>query len=724
MRRRSADSLRSEADIIAELLEEAHALNLPAIRTWTAPWLLSPIHGTSWCLRLDGSIQIDGVWHNVLIVDWDDQLPDGTKLSDPCNRKYLEFLQKAAFLIRDEILDIRSTLTHVIHLSNLKALTQWIFTQSRRYSPAEYGFSKVDIAGIHDFLKKYIAGGLFEAGDYAARFLKRIDEESYNHWKKLRPNVSIRELPENIVQAVSKRLHEFEFYKKTLGTGPNQGLNYINRIKAAKLVAADLSTMRIPGANAFFRQFEDDYKKRFGRLLVRVTPINREYISHRTRTLDYTNSQLGLTQVTQAITTIQCLDSLSEELPFSLKPLSSPNLKSPLSRYLRQAASNDHTPWMPLETSFAYLNAALRWILEIGPVLVDFYLKAIRYFKETDLLASSKYEKERVALREQWTAKNMPAELKEAGITGWSEMGRGRRDTPRRIPVYYALTILLGACLYLITGTLPARIDEVVSLEKTCLSFTDGDGFWLHKRRGKAVEEDKHHTMNVPIPRVAATAVSLLIRLGVESRDLMSNYNTHYAKYLLYLPVFHALEVLNIGRRNEHSINYALDQFCDHVGLPPDELGRRWYARIHENRKAFLLSFVWYFKGSALDAARWLAGHTDPKYILAYIKANIPGEEISELEADYLARVLWDFGMSKRKKSDVRNISDLYRRVCTQFHVREISEVTDKDLNDYLELCLFEGKYQIEVINIVTKSGKHEIALTVRMKKGKSQISA
>lgn len=77
-------------------------------KRWTAPWLLTPIHGTFWLLRLDGSNLVDGNWKNVLRVEWNDRLPDGSRLDDECNKKYLEFLQQAAFLIRKEVLDIRS----------------------------------------------------------------------------------------------------------------------------------------------------------------------------------------------------------------------------------------------------------------------------------------------------------------------------------------------------------------------------------------------------------------------------------------------------------------------------------------------------------------------------------------------------------------------------------------------------------------------------------------
>jgi hypothetical protein len=276
------------------------------------------------------------------------------------------------------------------------------------------------------------------------------------------------------------------------------------------------------------------------------------------------------------------------------------------------------------------------------------------------------------------------------------------------------MIVFFGACMYVISGVLPIRMDELSSLRKTCLTFKDGCGYWIEKRKGKAVEDDEHETMRVPVPRVSATAVSLLLRLSMESQRLLSGYDPDDAQYLLYLPDFHALESLEMNRRDKYTINYAIDMFCDHVGLPPDKYGRRWYARVHENRKSFLLSFVWYFKFSALDAARWLAGHTDPKFILAYIKTNSNEADATELEAQFLAEALWDFGVSKRRRYEIKNISYLYRRVCKYFQVSEISEVKEGELSDWLDLLLVEGKVHIDVLNIISSSGAHRIALRVR----------
>jgi hypothetical protein len=718
MARRLKKIEQDESEYLDELLKEAHALKTVAVRTWTAPWLLTPIHHAYWLLRLDGSKCVNGEWKNVLKVSWDDRLPDGTKLTDLKNRKYLKFLQKAAFLFREDLLDIRSSNTHILYISLLKALTQWIFSQSERYFPVTSGFKNVDLDGVRDFMGKYTKGALFEAGDYGARFLRAIDEQVFDDWKNDKGHSSLYELPKQIRAAIVRKLKERAMYSLTQGAGPNGGLAYVDREKAAKIVQTEVHTFNSDRAIAFFRQFEEEYTERFGELLVRVGPINTEFISHRTQFADQIEP-IPLNGVIHAVSTLQSLVDLPSSLEFRLPAFKTPTLMSPLQRYFDEAGKSNHTPWMPLETAFAYLNESLRWSLVYGTALVDFYIAANTHFKTSGLLdgpSTSQIARARSSERESWTSKNLPGVLREAGIERWSSTTR--KQPKKQCSVTNAMIILLGACMYAVSGLVPIRIDEIVSLQKICLTFKDGCGFWLNKRKGKDVEEDRHETMNVPIPRVSATAIGLLLRLGVESQPFVSGYDADDAQHLLYLPDFHSIEKLRMYRRNQVAVNYALDMFCDHVGLPPDEHGRRWYARIHENRKSFLLSFVWYFKFSSLDAARWLAGHTDSKYILAYLKANVQGDELTELEADFLAEALWDFGVTKSRRQDVRNISLLYRRVCQHFRVREISEVNERELTDWLDLCLSEGTYFIDVIHIVTKSGKHRIALRVVMKGG------
>ncbi|WP_321797471.1 hypothetical protein [Caballeronia sp. J97] len=707
------DRQAHEERIIQELLREAQDVQIAQPETdWKAQWLLGPIHADSWALRLQDSALIGGKWNNVLKINWDDLLPNGTRLTDECNRDFRQYLQKAAFLIRERVLIIESSNSHAIYIQILKSLAHWMYSQVKRFSPASEGFARVDLKALHEFISKFASGGIFHACDYPARFLQLVSPAAFSEWKQLKCKPSIYKLPTEVKNTVCKALEHLSFYSVTGGSGPNAQLKHLDRGKIAELLRVPLQKLATTRANAFFRQFEPEYIVRFGNLIVETTPLDTEYPSHRTQLLEEVlKSRPSRAQLGQIIQTIEALDTLSsQEDAFSLKPIAAGLPVSPLRCHLKDTPLVTPTPWIPIEIAMNYLDEALRWVMDYGQTLVDFYLKASRHFFSKDFLNSTDCADTRYRYRETWTRKNLPEKLARAGITGWGATGEDRR----KFSLTSAMTVFLGACVHLISGVLPIRIAELVTLKKECLSFKDGDGFWIRRRRGKAVRSDQHAEQDLPVPRCVAEAVRLLRKLGEDSvSTVRESKQPKGPEFLFNLPVFKEIERTRLNRRNASSLAYALDSFCDHVGLPPDGHGRRWYVRVHENRKSFLLTFVWYFKYAALDTARWLAGHTNAAHVLAYIKSNTPGEVISELEADYLAEVLHNFSVSMKRSAGRRDIEALYRNVCRHFSVREISEVSDAELKHWLEHCILTGLYRIDVVTITTPSGSHRIALSI-----------
>ncbi|RZP98277.1 hypothetical protein D8T65_19705 [Vibrio vulnificus] len=168
--------------------------------------------------------------------------------------------------------------------------------------------------------------------------------------------------------------------------------------------------------------------------------------------------------------------------------------------------------------------------------------------------------------------------------------------------------------------------------------------------------------------------------------------------YLLYR--------LNLGNENtrgsimdNEKIKMLLEKFCDYFGTSVDEYGRRWYVNIHELRKSFLLTFFWTFKNSSIDACQWIAGHKDPDHILDYIESSNPGEEMTDLEAEY-ARQQMTYFYENSSLLEMQNIEELYQLVCDHFKVKDYTDIEEDDLHDYLELLLMKGTYQIEFFSM------------------------
>jgi hypothetical protein len=699
-----------ETTVIEDLLFEVRERRGEASHGWRATWLLTDIHASKWEVRAFDPRIRDGKVQTTIFIAWNDQLPDGTSLADNINQSFREFLQKAAFLIREDS-SIQSAISFVGQVGYLKLLARWLFRFKTRYQPHTNNFERFDRRAIKRFLDEFVEGGGFDTSGCAISFLGKLEELTNidglsNHID------SVFEIPQDKVKAAITWLTANGFYIKTKGNGPNAGLQRLDRIKLSRFLSIDVAILNSERAIAFFRQFEPEYQKKFPGLCVRTSPIEQKHLSHRIKLIkDVVASRQTEGAVNQVIAVLGKLQNLEKRLPTTIPKLSDYQQKAVYGSCMKKAEIGESTPWIPIQVSLAYLNESLRWVVDYGSTLVDFYFTALAHFEAAGL-RGKKSDSEREA-RERWTRENIPEKLISIGITGWGPNG----NTRDHLGLSNAMSILVGACVYLITGLAPSRIREVSALEKECITAISGDGFWMDKRRGKVVVNDQHADMRVPIPKACVIAIRLLTRLGVTAKGYSTTFDPALEHYLLYLPNFAVLGNLSFSLKGPKGVDYALDVFCDRVGIPPDAEGRRWYVRVHENRKSFLLAFFWCFKFAILDAARMLAGHSDERMILAYIRRHFPETSISELEADYLSRALWDFASTNGGVKSIENIDALYKRVCRHFGVFEISELSESKVKDWLEFCIEQGQYSIQMIQVLTKSYRVRVALRIKFRK-------
>ncbi|CAM2153079.1 putative Integrase [Pararobbsia alpina] len=717
---RSARDFHKEEEIIIDLfLEEVRARRMSTDTGWKAPWLLSDIHDTSWKLRTGLAAAVDAR-HRGEQVNWDDRLPNGTTLSDDCNTLYRHLLQKTAFLLRENSsLTVRSVNTHLIHISNLKTITQFVFRFPDKFAPETSYLSNVDNRNFRELLEQYSKGSLFLAGGYAERFLESIDPHKliFQSVSNADANADVNRLPHEYVGTLIGLLRERGFYRATGAFGCNAFLEHISRKKLAALLNCDVSVFHSQRAIAFFRQFEPDYIEKFGDLCVRIAPLYRDFPSHRTKMRDeILTSKAAEFSVAHLTSTIEAVSLLKSRLGDVVPNISAQQFQSAGRFFSTKSQPMGNTPWMPIDVAMAYLNESIKWVLVYGPILVDIYIRGLEFFDSAGTQALGTDLGRRT--REDWFACNLPPDLAPLNISGWGPSAGDAEElgTQRHFGVSNAMHVLLGACLHVIAGLAPSRVTEIAFLAKDCVSFVQGDGYWLEKMRGKAVQDDEYDSHRIPIPRILSKAIKLLKDIGEKTKSFAHDYDNSLNQYLLYLPDFFSVDRLGFSKKNVSHINYALNKFCDFVGLPTDEHGRRWYVRVHENRKSFLLTLIWSFKYAALDTARWLAGHSNEGFIISYMLRAFPNIAISELEANHLAKSLWNFSISPKEKPDILNVDDLYGRVCKHFNVREISEIEPEQLQDWLELCIVSGDYFVELVEINSNARKHRVAVRVRFK--------
>lgn len=710
----------SEQERVDNLLKQVDRTRALQDIQWEAYWLHSPVRSGSdpWFVRTPNSREVNGVWQGLARIDWDYPLPDGTNISAPENADLLGFVQDLSFLVREHTQSrFESGLSYLNEVSFIRKIVRWSSLHPRLLNVRENAFSRFTSKNIGQFLSEYSAGGTFLTLKIADRFLELTTSSANPKIRDSAREISAPfKLSKGIRDAVIEWLDAHNFYKKSKKSSSVKGGRYVNRTLIADKLGVDTQTLNTPNCIAFFRQFEPEIESLFPNLCVTSVSFSTEHPSQRTLTLEAASKVRTSSSAMQEA--IRCFDrilSLHDLLPSQIPVHKHPPSEN-FSRLLRNAPIEGHTPWMPFETSLAYLNESLRWVQVYGETLVTFYLESWNHFKLKGWIGSddATTQNSHRTSRETWFLRNIPTELRIFNLSGWGPAmdenpHTSRREAPSMSEV---MSVFVGACLHLISGLILSRVSEITTLRKDCFS-TDGAGFFISKLRKKAINQDKNLSTTVPTPSILVKAAALIARLSSEMCKITNDVIPDDREFLFFLPEFRCVNEPYMCRLTKKSASTFFDRFCDYVNLPTDELGRQWYVRVHENRKSFILTFVWLYKFAALDSLRALAGHTDINQILAYLKAEFPGIEIPELEADYLAYAMWNFESSGKKRSPVVDLDKLYKQVCRHFSVREISEVSEDELHQWLSYCLEDNKYQLTAIRITDGNQHTRIAVKV-----------
>lgn len=716
-----------ERRIALALLQRAKQSIQPYKGEWKAPWLLSDIKSPVWQIRNKDTRLVNGRWVGALDSDWSIPLDDGTKLTDAINGNMCAVARQAAFLVREQANStLRTTGTFMAWLLVCKTIVQWLYFHSDRFSPRTDYFRRVDGHAIAEYIHVFAEGGkagLFQLTD-------RCLELFYTQALRDNPPGHAQEhplaIPSKERSKIIKWLTDAGYYEAESSNHPD----YISRVRLAATLNVGPDAFMNRKMTVFLRQFEPAYAELGGDLLIPTSKRKSECWSHRIPLLtELKNNTSAETTCRLHLSVWSDLLRIHRHLPHALPDTTYVDLRR--ARYIAQRESTPvkHTPWIPLKTALAYTTEALRWVSQWGDELVDFYIKAIEHFDRHDLFSEDRDDdrldpkrQRKRQVRDEWINAHLPQHLKVLNIRGWSTLfARGRTDDIynrfRAQPsLNDALEVLTGAIILLIGITKPIRESEIRHLRKDCLRQS-ADGHWLEQVFRKRNIGDRLLDSERPIPSIVARGLAMMQRLS-EALCHARNERDIYAKQsLFYVPTFNRTASLAPSVITARMLTQCLDRLCDFVNLPPDAHGRRWYARVHELRKSFLITFFWCFKFSSLDAARWIAGHKEAETIYAYITANFPGMELPRLEAEYTHQQMMDFANS-RDADETENLHKLYRTVCKHFGVSEITTVPEKELMEWLETAFRKGIYKIRVFNVTSRDGLVKTTIAYQIEKG------
>jgi hypothetical protein len=600
------------------------------------------------------------------------------------------------------------------------SLAQWIVLHEARYHPATHGFALLDQNGVNELQQRIARGGWTDALQIPERLLSTWYAGAYGEPCPPPLLAEPYTVPEEVCHRVCEWLAAQSCYSE-VDAGVYRGRHHLDIRKLAGQANAAVQLLRgSAGVRVFCRQFEPDFSSS---PLLLSTEQKTEFPAHtvpiqEALTRDRATSDAP-THVRLALQTLlRAHRHLPEDLPAS-QALSA-GVASRLAG--TRVAAREHHQFIPINIGLAYLNEAMRWVHCCGTGVVDYYLEALSQLNFPRLRRLGR-------TRRLWEIRRTFAALDGARfatgglkISGFHRSGFGRAgavnfsDLRTKPTLQDALSALIGACLVCIAILKPSRESELAHLPRDCLR-QGHDGYYLHFQLGKSNVGEAYAWRDKPIPTITAQAIRLLQRLGAGATNVLGNQYKHQQK-LFCLP---SRYVGQVHVPSVSMLNIYLDKFCDQVALPPDELGRRWYVRVHEMRKWFLLLMFWSGRFDVLDAVRWIAGHVRADHTYAYIEENFPGEELPAIEAEYSIDRLRHLDQARCRENGEPScardqnpgLEALYERVCRQFNVTTLVTVPEAQWTEYVSKLRAENGFSLEPHSLYADDGEHVVGLTV-----------
>jgi len=703
----------SEQDRRAVLLALASAKQQirPYDGKFEAPWLLTLFKAPVWETTNRGREElVDGQWQNTIRLDWRVTLPNGALLTDAPYERLLTLAKKIAFLMRCNLVAGSSApCPWKTVMGNLIGVIRWVVLHEDRFLPKQYGLRLLDQPALDWLLGLYAEGGWSSALQIPQRILAAI----YLGAHGVTIPQSLLDDPYNIPTAeIGLMVHWLECqggYKQAHAK-VHHGKRHLQRTLLARLINEDPSSIKGQNVSRFLRQFEPDFSNEG--LLVSLGQ-RTEFPSQKVESIQDvsgdTSSEASVVVVARVIAII--LDS-HRHIPDLLPEPAHISLCRVTNIAMRVARPSSHTMFMPVNTGIAYLNTAMRFVHLYGEAIVGFYLAVI-----ADYNPNARYPSQNISMNRHSNNWRVASGEPIASILNITEFRRSETkpdfDRLRSNPTLdEALRVLIGSCIVCMALLKPSREEELTHLKRNCLREYAGS-YWINFNLGKSNAGEAWQDEDRPIPVIAAKAIHLLQRLGGGLSTLFAE-DRKVGDNLFYLP-----KAEGMGALAAHGdlLNNHLDIFCDFVGLSPDNEGRRWYVRIHEMRKWFLLLLFWSGRFDNLDAARWIAGHTDAGHIYAYIEKEFPGEELPQIEAEYsIDRVYRREQERKRGNGDAGSddgVDALYEAVLMHFNVESLTMVPESEWTGYVLSLRKDEKFRLEPHSIFGENGSDVVGINI-----------
>jgi len=637
-------------------------------------------------------------------------LPDGRRLSDPRHRELKSALQLAVRAYRDGLgtEKIPALSTWLAFYQAMRGLAIWVVLHEARFCPFDVGLAFVDKTALRGLMTQLGRGGWTEAHQVIPRALRSFYSEACG-----------RECPSDIVTnpmhlplEVRESIVRWLMTEKAFGSR-SKGL--ISRKFIAKKIKCDLKSLSGTNArlSAFFRQFEAGVNHAHG--LLTTTNSANEFQDRGVPLLSEASQRSTTFGPAKGVAShLVTLAKLHRLLPKRLIPPTEIDIADLKSYGRTNSVAVKQTAFIPFDIASKHVAEAVHWVLHYGDALVDYYLAVVGETNRRIAPYACKASARRDRLPEILDMLPAPLELSRIScgfrVLAANTVGSNHHKSLRERPtIQQALEILVGAIAVLIGILKPCRVSELTSVRRDCLSHKDGF-YYLDTRLAKrTVGEYSADSGPKPIPNITAKAVMLVQKLGNGLVALFDEQDPFQRGALFYLPsrLSEKAKVLNA-----RVLDRYLDMFVDYVAYPPDEYGRRWYLRVHQLRRWFLLHMYWTGRSGAVDACVFMAGHTDALHILSYVTLECAGEQMESLEALFVMDQLQ--ACERAAKEEKGAITLLKKTVLEHFDAASLDLIPARQFQMYLGELIESGQFAITPSTILDADGETQYEIGFR----------
>lgn len=692
----------SEVDrqLILLLLESARQQVRPYDGNFEAQWLLVPFESDVWETTNRGREElIDGQWKNTARVDWRTQLPNGHLLTDARYKKLLTVSKKVSFFMRSDLIrGCSSPASWAGATTMLIAILRWVVLYEDRFQPEVYALSLIDQAALDWLFGEYAKGTWPQVLQIPQRWLSAMYRGAYGYDCPISLLENPYALPIDEIQPIVRWIESQGGYGK-LTHGQHIKKRVLRRQWLGRLINESPKVLAAPKVIRFCRQFEPDFEN--SSLLV-PTFQRTEFPSQGVESIGGERDSATEDSLQSLGRLFGSLLDAHRHLPELLPDPMTLSLGKAVKLANRIARPTGHTAFMPINTGLVFLNEAVRFVYLYGEAIIGLYLTVLPSYRRDKTNGATYFNSAFKLHAKDWCTASGEPVTKVLNIT---EFRRGEypRDFIRfrsNPTLDDALRVLIGSCIVCMAILKPSREDELTNVKRNCLRH-DNNGYWFNFNLGKSKVKgvEAWQEADRPIPVITAKAIQLLQHLGDGLSQILDG-GEKAADNLFYLPGFESIGTLSLGT---DLLNKHLDLFCDFVGLPPDKEGRRWYVRIHQMRKWFLLLLFWSGRFDVLDAARWIAGHTDAAHIYAYIEKEFPGDELPQIEAQYSEERLRHLKPSDSGEEDGANA--LYEAVLRHFNVESLNMIPEGEWTGYVRALRVANGFHLEPHSIKDEEG-------------------